>query len=163
MHREKVVVCDSTVIIALSSLGLEDVLQKLYGKIIIAQEVYQELIAGAGKPGDNITEKDWISTKTVSNPKLKEYLAFNLDKGEAETIALAEEINADLILVDDYWARKFAERRGLKISGTLGVLMRAKRGGIIKVVKPLIDQLIENGFWIYGELYNNVLIEAEEL
>lgn len=163
MPRERLVVCDSTVIIAFSSLGLLDVLKLLYREIIIAQEVYNELIRGEGRPGSEMKDQEWIKVRAVSDPRLKEYLGFNLDRGEAETIALSEEIKADLVLLDDYWARKFAEHRNLTISGTLGVLIKAKKKGIIDGIKPLLNKLVEFGFWIGEYLYRNVLQEVEEL
>ncbi|HPZ07066.1 MAG TPA: DUF3368 domain-containing protein, partial [Candidatus Eremiobacteraeota bacterium] len=137
MPYKMTVICNSTVIISLSSIGYIDILQKLYEEIIIAQEVYNELKKGQDKPGSDIEQIEWIKVKSISEPKLKEYLGINLDKGEAETIALGEEIKSDLLLLDDYWGRKFAEYRNLKISGTLGVIIRAKSEGIIEQVKPL--------------------------
>lgn len=163
MHRERIVVCNSTVIIAFSFLGLLDILKLLYREIIIAQEVYDELVRGEGRPGSEIKDLEWIRIRAISDARLKEYLGFNLDKGEAETIALSEEIKADLALLDDYWARKFAERRNLTISGTLGVLIKAKKKGMVDRIKPLLDKLIEFDFWIGEDLYRNVLQEVEEL
>ncbi|MCK4296706.1 MAG: DUF3368 domain-containing protein, partial [Candidatus Marinimicrobia bacterium] len=86
-----------------------------------------------------------------------------LDKGEAETIALSEEIGADLVLIDEHWARKIAEYKGLKYTGTLGVLLKAKKKGLIKELKSLLNELLKRGFWIGTELYNAVLKEAGEL
>lgn len=163
MPEERVVVSNSTVIIAFSYLELLSILKQLYQEITIAQEVYHELEKAKGKPGSNIDKEYWIKVKAIHDPRLKEYLSLNLDKGEAETIALAEEIKANLVLIDDFWGRKMAKRRGLKISGTLGILVTAKKNGFIKEVHPLLDKLIDFGFWMSEELYQNVLIEAEEV
>jgi len=73
----------------------------------------------------------------------------NLDKGEAETIALSIEISADLLLMDEKLGRKIAEEKGIKISGTIGVLLKAKKKGIIQEVKPLIYELIAFINWHY--------------
>lgn len=91
-----------------------------------------------------------------------EYLGFNIHKGEAETISLAEELSADLLLLDDYWARKFAEYRRFKITGTLGILIKAKKQGLISLIKTYMDKLIASNFRISDELYNHALKIAGE-
>lgn len=66
-------------------------------------------------------------------------------------------------MIDEYWARKIAEYKGLKYTGTLGVLLKAKKKGLIKEIKSLLNELLNRGFWISTELYNAVLKEAGEL
>lgn len=161
MPENRIVVADSTVLIAFSSLGILKILKELYQRIIIPEAVYKELIRGEGKPGSEVGSVNWIEVRTLSSTSVK-YLEFDLDDGEAETIALSEEIKADLVLVDEYWARKIAEYKGLKHTGTLGVLFKAKKMGLIKELKPLLNKLINRGFWISNELYNDVLKEAGE-
>jgi predicted nucleic acid-binding protein len=162
MREKGLVVSDSTVLIALSSLGVLEILKNLYGRIIIPEAVYKELVRGEGKPGSEIGSIDWIDVRTLA-PQFKKYLEFDLDEGEAETIALSEEIGADLILIDDYWARKIAEYKSLKYTGTLGILLKAKKKGLIKEIKSILNELINKGFWISTELCNAVLKEAGEL
>ena len=159
----RVIISNSTVIIAFSILEKLNILKELYGEIILAQEVYNELTNGLNKPGSEITELDWIKVKSVSNIVLIEYLSFNVHKGEAETIAIAEEINADLILLDDFWARRFAKFRGLKITGTIGILIKAGKNGLIQELKPLLDKLILNNFRISPELYKEALLIFDEI
>ena len=162
MREKGLVVSDSTVLIALSSLGVLEILKNLYGRIIIPEAVYKELVRGEGKPGSEIGSIDWIDVRTLA-PQFKKYLEFDLDEGEAETIALSEKIGADLILIDDYWARKIAEYKGLRYTGTLGILLKAKKKGLIKELKSLLNELLKRGFWISTELCNAVLKEAGEL
>jgi hypothetical protein len=162
MREKGLVVSDNTVLIALSSLGILEILKHLYKRIIISEAVYKELVRGEGKPGSEIGSINWIDVRTLA-PQFKKYLEFDLDEGEAETIALSEEIGADLVLIDEYWARKIAEYKGLKYTGTLGVLLKAKRKGLIKELKSLLNELVNRGFWISTELYHAVLNEAEEL
>lgn len=90
-------------------------------------------------------------------------MLYSHDEGEAETIILAEEINANLLIIDDYLAREIANLIGLKITGTLGILIRAKNKGLIQKVKPLIEKLIEAHFWIDQVLYHLVLEVSGEL
>ena len=151
MHRT--VIANSSIIIAFSIIEKMEILKELYQEIIIAEEVKNELLKGINKSGADFLRYKWIKVKKVKEPKLKEYLSYNLDIGEAETIALAEELNADLVLLDDYLGRKFALLRNLKITGTIGILIKAKQKGLINQVKPLIDKLILNNFHIDDELY----------
>ncbi|MBI5303457.1 MAG: DUF3368 domain-containing protein [Chloroflexi bacterium] len=72
-------------------------------------------------------------------------LLSDLDRGEAEAIVLAQELGADLVIIDERIARKHARRLGLKLTGTLGVLLEAKEHGFISAVKPLIEELVQGG------------------
>lgn len=85
-----------------------------------------------------------------------------LHKGEIEAIVLAKEINANLVIIDDFLARKYAQYLGLTITGTLGVIVKAKQKGLIKNVKPIIDEMLESGFWIDNKVYLNILKIAGE-
>ncbi|MBI5473236.1 MAG: DUF3368 domain-containing protein [Ignavibacteriae bacterium] len=86
-----------------------------------------------------------------------------LDKGESEAIALALETHANLLLIDEGKGRMEALRRGLEVTGILGVLLRAKEKDIIPRVKTVLDEMIEKaGFWVDGKLYNRILVIANE-
>ena len=86
-----------------------------------------------------------------------------LDPGEAEAIILAEEINADLLIIDEKAGRKIANQLGLPVIGLLGILIQLKRKSVIEEVKPLLDQLIdEAGFRVSGSLYERDLLAVSE-
>src|SRR5699024_954152 len=80
-----------------------------------------------------------------------------LDLGESEAITLADTMNADLIIIDERKSRSIAKDVGLRVTGTLGILVEAKRQGFIKELKPLLDKLMENGIRISRKLYLDIL------
>jgi predicted nucleic acid-binding protein len=90
-------------------------------------------------------------------------LQMELDVGEAEAIALAKELAADLLLMDGRRGRDIAARLGLRVIGLLGVLIEAKHRGMIPAVKPILDDLkAKAGFWVSQQLYARVLQAAGE-
>jgi predicted nucleic acid-binding protein len=160
-----IVVCDSSPIIGLSAVGKLSLLQQLYGKILIPGSVAREIAAGgSGQPGaDDLQASDWITIQTVGDSVLLRALDGELDRGEAEAIALAVEVRAELLLVDERRARRVAARLGLGIVGVLGVLVEAKGRGLLSEVRPVLDDLVtQAGFRIRGGLYDLVLRAAGE-
>jgi uncharacterized protein len=85
-----------------------------------------------------------------------------LGAGESEALALAKEVDVDLLLLDDRAARQLAERLGIPLSGTLGVLLEAKSVGSISTVRPLLDGLLSLPFHMTSRLYETVLRKAGE-
>ncbi len=90
-------------------------------------------------------------------------LSRELDKGEAEAIALALELRADQVLIDERRGRRIAARLNLRYTGILGILVEAKNRGLISEVKPLLDALINQAvFWVAAPLYSSVLQIVDE-
>ena len=87
----------------------------------------------------------------------------NLDEGEAEAIVLTLEERADLILLDDYEARRVARNFGLSITGTIGILIKAKYVGKIENLRSEIEKLMNTGFWIDENLVKRILRESREM
>ena len=105
---------------------------------------------------------DWVQTRTVSNRTVVTALQVEVDAGEAEAIALAQELAAGLLLIDERLGRIVAARLGIRVIGLLGVLIEAKNVGLIREIKPLVDALMNRGFRIGNDLYERVLQAAGE-
>lgn len=161
-HKTKIVVSNTSPLITLASIDKLDTLKKLYGKIYIPNAVLDEVNAGKGKIGYvDIDAFDWIIPKKINNVFSMNYL-IDLDKGEAETIILAEELHADIVLIDEKFARSFAEIRGLTLSGSLGILLEAKKRGIISQIKPLIEKMLANRRYLSEKIILDLLKSADE-
>jgi len=105
-----------------------------------------------------IQELHWIVSQPVQNDAMVRALQGELDHGEAEAIALAVELQAGLILIDERRARAIAARMGLNVVGVLGVLVEAKHKALVPLLKPILDSLIaQAGFWVSQQLYERVL------
>lgn len=154
------VVVNTTPIIALADIGHLDLLRKLYGEIIIPQAVNQEILSEPAKR--LVTTSDWIRVQEIENPVQKTLFSSRLHAGEIEVIMLAQECHADLLIIDDNAAKKTAKFFGLTVTGTMGVLLKAKREGYISAVKPLLKSLVNDGLYISQTIQNYVLRQAGE-
>ncbi len=145
-----IVVSNTSPISNLAAIGQLELLQQLYGTIIIPPAVYQELInSGDAEPATLAVQTlDWIQTQPVSDRVLLTSLQTNLDPGEAEAITLAVEINAERLIIDERRGRNEAIRLGLQVTGILGIVLAAKQKGLIPLVQPILDDLRANSFWI---------------
>jgi uncharacterized protein len=163
-----IVVSDTSPITNLAAIDQLDLLRQLYATIAIPLAVYNEMVSVDGLvPGAvEVQTLAWIQTETVANTQSVIDLQNSqddIDAGEAEAIALALELKADLLLMDERRGRVLAENCGLNVTGLLGVLLQAKRNGLIPAVKPVIDQLIEEAdFRVSSQLYTTVLKTANE-
>lgn len=154
----------------LSNLALVDglfLLKEIYKTVVIPQVVAEEL-SNAGGEDRRITAVlllDWVEVRQSTNLELIAKLQndYLLDRGEAEAIALALELNADELLIDERLGRREATRLGLSITGVLGILLIAKRRRLIRAVQPVMDALIaEAGFRVSKQLDEDVLNAAGE-
>ncbi len=155
-----IIISDTSPINNLAAINQLSLLQQLYGTVIIPEAVYQELtdpdfpVAGATE----VQTLDWIQTRQVSDCTVVEALINELDKGEAEAIALALEIKAEQLLIDERRGRLVAKQLNIRYVGILGILVEAKGQGLISTVRPLLDALRNQaGFWVDEALYNRVL------
>ena len=86
----------------------------------------------------------------------------DLDAGEAEVIVLASEIEAGLVIIDETLGRRFAKHAGLKATGTIGSLIKAKECGLIEIISPILDELQEKGIWISDKFKAKILSIVNE-
>jgi predicted nucleic acid-binding protein len=160
-----IIVSDSGPIIHLSLVGRIDLLPRLYGRILIPDLVYKEVVeSGEGLPGSSeLKDAEWV-VRADHNPEatLFQMLSAELDPGEAAAIWLAVEREASLILSDDRQARLAAERLGIPVVGTIGILVQAKRKGLVSALSPLLLHLKSKGVWLSTSLIQNVLAEVGE-
>lgn len=120
------------------------------------------LIGGAASVGvRELREASWINIVSLENPSRADLIA-DLERGEAEVIAIAQEQGADLVIVDERLARRHATRLGMRLTGTLGILLKAKQLGMVGAIEPLIDQLRQAGIRLGDALVTEVLRLAGE-
>ena len=154
------VIVNTTPLIVLADVGQFDLLRKLYGEIMIPQAVLEEI---RSQPAKRLTaSSDWIKIVRVKNKDERSLFRARLHAGEVEVMLLAQEQNADLVIMDDNAAKKTAKFMGLKVTGTLGVLLRAKREGYIQEIKPIIRAMAADGFYIDEKTKRYVLDAAKE-
>lgn len=157
-------VADTSPLISLDACKQLGLLRKLYGSVVVPRAVERELSVGGttGLPkGLTRAHRKWIGVRTLGAAPPPALVAA-LDIGEAEVIALALEIGGPLVLLDETAARKIARAWGLQVTGSIGVLLRAKNIGLLPAVKPSIDLMISRGVQLGGDLIDAVLRGAGE-
>lgn len=158
------VVVNTTPLIALSHVGQLDILKKLYGEIIIPKAVYRELSVKTESTCKKAVDRslEWIRVENIKNQMAKTMYKTQLHDGEVEVMILSKEIAADVVIIDDSNAKKHAKYLGLPVTGTLGVLIKAKREGLINELKPILYQMTENGIYISQSLIELCLKQVGE-
>ena len=150
----KVIISDTSCLIILTKIGELDLLRQLYKTVAITQDILLEY-------GEHLP--DWIEVQQAKDHYRQQLLEMQIDKGEAGAIALALETIENIIILDDWKARKVAERLGLTVTGTLGVIVKARNNGIIPSIKPYLGKIRETNFRISEELEQIALKEANEI
>lgn len=159
-----IVVCDSTILIGLSKIGRLDLLREVFSKVFVPEEVFDEVgKKGEGRPGSKgIKEAHWIDIIPVEDKTQVDLLMISLDKGESEVLALAKQLGADLILLDEEKARKSAAIAGYEVMGLLGLFTLAKKLGLIDQVQPYIVELRTKKFRLSDRVVSEALKRAGE-
>ena len=134
------IVSKSTPLIAFARIGELDLLRQIVRHMLLPEAVWREVTDSGDRPGvTEVCDASWIEVRTVK--AIPPEIASLLDRGEAEVIALAEEVAADEVLLDERAARAVATARGLQIIGTAGLLGRARQQDMITVVRPFLGRM----------------------
>jgi len=161
-----IIVSDTTPLISLLKLNLLDILQKMYNEVAVPEAVYGELVANAAfqEEAQVIRDCEFLRKEAVRNRFAVRVLEAEmlLDRGESEALVLAEDLQADLLLVDERRARAIAKQLGIPIAGTLGVLLEAKRTGYVPLLRPLLETLQECNIRLSPALIKEILQLAGE-
>lgn len=158
-----IVVSDTTPLISLLKINRLDLLEKLFGKVLIPQSVFQELTIDERfrTEAEQIKGNRFILVKTVSNQDSVSLLgrATGLDKGESEAIILTDELRADILLMDEAKGRNVSAQMGIRVMGTIGILMAAyeERELSADEVKACVDGLQRAGRHIGQRHYQMLL------
>jgi predicted nucleic acid-binding protein len=159
------VVSDTSPVINLARIEKLHLLPDLFSEVVLPYAVFHEIVVqGAGEAGaTEIEGADWIRVISCINQPFLSQLRQDLDPGEAEAIALAVELQAYYILIDEVLGRDIALKHHLKPLGLLGILLRTKSRGLVPSVKLLMDKLRNDAnFFIHASLYDHILGLAGE-
>lgn len=157
-----IVVSDTSPITNLIQIGSLELLNAVFGEIVIPKTVYDELCVIAVQK-EIIDQQKWIRVVAAEDRSLLTQLEVDLDKGEAEAIALALQLKSDFLVIDEIKGRTIAENMGIRIVGLLGVLLKSKELGHLTEIKSKLDELVALGFRINPRLHGHVLKMAGEM
>jgi predicted nucleic acid-binding protein len=149
------VVSDASPLIALHQIGQLGLLGTIFGTVLIPPAVALEALS--------VERPSWILERALATPLPPAVTRAGLGAGESEAISLALELSADRVIIDELAGRSLAQHLGLPVIGTLGILLAAKRRGLIPAIREPIDILRRGGFRVANELYETMLQRAGEI
>ncbi|MBY0432823.1 MAG: DUF3368 domain-containing protein [Cyclobacteriaceae bacterium] len=144
---------DTSCLVVLEKINELSLLQKIYREVIVSPEIVEEF--GGGLP-------DWILVRKSENLTLQKELEIKLDPGEASALTLALDIPGSVVILDDLKARKIAKSLKVSFTGTLGVLVKAKREKTIGSIRPIVRKLRDAGLRFSEEVEKDILKQAGE-
>ena len=145
---DKIIISDTSCLIALSKIDKLDLLKGLFNEVIITSDVFQEF--GSKLP-------DWIIITDVKDKQKQIEIEVQLDKGEASSIALALEIENTTLIIDEIKGRRIAHSLNIDIIGTIGIIILAHKKGLISDLTSLILRLVNKGFRLSDALINKII------
>ena len=159
----EITIVDTSSLFYFHRVGLFELFKKLYGHIIVPQAVKNELMEGQtqGEDVPQLEKYPWVEIRSVSMPRYLQLIA-DLGPGESEVLALATNHPSALVVLGDKLARRIAGMRGLRLTGTAGILLKAKKSGLIPELKPVINKLLDLDFRLKPELVKEILTLADE-
>ena len=151
------IIVNSTPLIALAKANKLEILKEMYEHIIIPEAVYREVTEKDDIAAQRIeAAREWIEVRKVDSNLDRRMYRAKLHEGEVEVMLLAQEIGADVVIIDDGAARKTAEYLELPLTGTLGVMIKAKQRGLLEAVMPVVQQMEQNGIFFSKELKEKI-------
>lgn len=158
----KPVIINNSPLVFLWILNLLPLLRELYTDVWMPEDVQEEFLRTETMARrSSLDNTPWIRTVSLTDPQSTSVYG-RLDQGEASVLALAKEHDAHLVIIDEKKAREEARQIGLPVRGTVGVLLEAKKKGLIDAIKPLLDALRDSGMYLEQSLIDNVLQLAGE-
>ena len=160
-----VVVSDTSPIRALEFLDRLEMLPVLFGRIFVPPAAADELARTSERfRFVDVSRYEYLQVRAPNDRTQVDHLLATLDRGEAEAIVLAREMAAEAVLIDEADGRRVARQQyGLRVIGTLGILLSAKQRGLVSAVRPLVDRLrADLGFFVSESLYQELLRRAGE-
>ena len=150
---KQLIIAGASSIIGLQNAGRLDLLKVVYEEIRITEEVKREV-------GTDLPE--WVKIIEISNRDIQNVLELEVDKGEASAITAALENKDSTLIIDEKRGRRVAKRLGVKVIGTIGVIILGKDLGLIEAGKPVLEALIKKGFRISIPLLEKVVTRLGE-
>jgi predicted nucleic acid-binding protein len=150
----RIAVFDASSLIALTQIDRLWLLPRLFDTVLVPPAVAQETASTVGNP-------NWFVPHTPLSPIDVRLLEASLDPGETEAIAVALDLNAEVVL-DDLSARRLALELGLPVVGVVGIILRAKRHGLVASVRPDLEALRRHAFFLSDQLLQQALSDADE-
>lgn len=147
------VIVDTSCLIVLSKIDEIDLLKNAYKNVVATPEVAAEFDEG---------QPDWIRIVPPTDKLRQQIIEMQVDRGEASVMTLALEKQDSTVIIDDLKARKMAEQLGLKITGTVGVIIKARKRNIIRSVKPYLKRIRQTDFYITDEIARKAIELAGE-
>ena len=163
-ETNRIVINTGPIIALIAASGDLEILRQLYDQVLVPNEVAQEVLAGGdlGFGISQFTEASWLcrqSTDLVISPFLQNIL----DRGEASVIQLALSENIGMVCIDETLGRRAARLNGLQLTGSVGILLRAKLEGHLVSVKTALERMRMHGIWLSEKVMHVALREAGEL
>jgi len=148
------VVADTSPLVALHQISLLRILPALFGVVLIPPAVAREAMS--------VNFESWMEIRPLQQTIPAKVRRAEIGLGETEAISLALEVQASRLILDDLQARRLATSLDLSIIGTTGLLLAAKRKGLIGTVREPMDGLLARGFRLHPDVYRGALISAGE-
>ncbi len=157
-----ILVADASALIALAACDSLTLLDALFGSVMVPEAVYSEVTVGDRPQAGRLRHYLEDKVRTVDMQDFV-YLDAFADMGETQAMILYKQMNADFLLIDDKRGRKVAVINHIKTIGSLGVLLQAKRKGLIQLVAPLLAQIAASPVFVSEQLIRSVLELAGEM